>query len=258
MPLETVLTKRTVERSSKPPRGVRRGGGRRSKTLKCVCAVQALVLAAALPALSQSQAASRKGFFLCLSGQSLRLKGDLTGDRTLWHIDKAFSVPSMENTFGLSLGFGYRREGGLWEFAVAHASPAILLNGRSGRASYYDLELNGWGFPWKNAAVQPYYLLGLCFPWLVVTDGARMGRTVNDATYTGLGINLGAGLLINLGPSLFLSGGVKYRYVGFFYVSGGGKGRDVTTLTVGQGGPRWGKWLMAPSLGVTFHFGFRV
>lgn len=229
-----------------------------SKSLRGACAGLAFVLALAAPALGQGPAASRNGFFLSLSGQSLRLKGDLTGSLTLWHFDKAFSIPKMENVFGLSLGFGYRREGGLWEFAVVRASPGILLNGRSGRASYYNLEVNGWGFPWKNAAVQPYYLLGLCFPWLVVQDGSRMGRTVNDATYTGLGINLGAGLLINLGPSLFLSGGVKYRYLGFFYVSGGGKGRDITDLTVGQGGPRWGKWLMAPSLGVTFHIGFRI
>jgi len=229
-----------------------------SKSLRRVCAGLCFVLAMAAPALSQGPAASRKGFFLSLSGQDIQLKGDLSGDLTLWHFDKAFFIPKMENTFGLSLGFGYRREGGLWEFAVVRASPSILLDGRSGRASYYDLEINGWGFPWKDAAVQPYYLLGLCFPWLVVQDGSRLEHAVNDATYTGLGLNLGAGLLINLGQSLFLSGGIKYRYVGFFYVNGGGKGRDITDLTVGHGGPQWGKWLRAPSLGVTFHFGFRI
>ena len=229
-----------------------------SKSLRSVCAGLAFVLMLAAPALGQGPAASNTGFFLSLSVQNIQLKGDLAGDLTLWHFDKAFFIPKMENTFGLSLGFGYRREGGLWEFAVVHASPAILLNGRSGRASYYNLEVNGWGFPWKNAAVQPYYLIGLCFPWLVVQDGARMEHTVNDATYTGLGLNLGAGLLVNLGPGLFISGGVKYRYLGFFYVNGGGKGRDITDLTVGHDGPQWGKWLRAPSLSAVFHIGFRI
>jgi hypothetical protein len=229
-----------------------------SKILGGVWASLAIVLILTTPVAAQGPAGSRKGFFLSLSAQNIQLKGDLTGDLTLWHFDKAFFIPKMENTLGLGLGFGYRREGGLWEFAVVHASPSILLNGKAGKASYYDLEVNGWGFPWKNAAVQPYYLLGLCFPWLVVEDGSRLEHVVNNASYIGLGLNLGAGLLINIGPAFFLSAGVKYRYLGFFYVSGGGKGRDITDLTVGHGGPQWGKWLRGPSLGASFHLGFRI
>jgi len=220
--------------------------------------VLALTLTAAGPAAGQGPAPAEKGFFFSFSGQSLNMRGDLDGQLVLWHFEKAFSTPRLESGFGLGLGFGYRSEQGLWEFAYVHASPKMDLNGTPGMASYSSLEINGWAIPWKNIPIQPYFLLGLCFPWLTVPDGARMGGSVYDATYTGAGVNIGGGLLLNLGKRLFLSGGIKYRYLGFFYVNGGGKGRDITYLSVGYQGPRWAKWLMAPSLGLSFHLGLRL
>jgi hypothetical protein len=196
-----------------------------------------------------------RGFFLSLSGQQLDLQGDLGGELTLWHFEKAFFVPRLNKDFGLGLGVGFRSESGLWEFNVLYSNQRALWSGTESRASIYVLEINGWGFPWKHSVLQGYYLLGLCFPFLIVRDGSRMASSIFDAAYTGLGVNVGAGLILNLGHRLFISGGVKYRFIGFFYVNGGGKGRDIQDLTVGYQGSAWGQWLRAPSLGLTFGVG---
>jgi len=224
-----------------------------------------MMMAAALVCLPASAApdweppaSEPRGFFLSLSGQEFNLQGDLSGDLTLWHFEKAFFVPKLSQDFGLAVGLGIRRRSGLWEFNVAHSSHQALWGGTASRASLYVLEVNGWGFPWKNSVLQAYYLLGLCFPLLTVQNGARMAGSVYDATYTGLGINLGAGLLLNLGQRVFISGGVKHRFLGFFYVNGGGKGRDIADLTVGHQGAEWDKWLRAPSTGLFFGLGIVI
>jgi len=47
----------------------------------------------------------------------------------------------------------------------------------------------------------------------------------------------------------FSPAGPVYRALGYFYVSGEGKGRDINTLSAGQGGPSFERWLKASSLG---------
>jgi hypothetical protein len=207
---------------------------------------------------AQEPPSPRTGFFIGLTGQMVDVRGDFENGLTLWHFDKAFYVPRLENDFAPGLSLGYKRESGLWELGYVRSGHRAYWDGGESQAHLDVLELNGWWLPWPRLAVQPYVLLGLSLSRLVIQDGARMGGTVSDAAYTGLGVNLGAGLLLNLGTRLFFSGGVKYRYMGFFYVNGGGKGRDITDLTVGHGGPQWGKWLKAPSLGLAFGFGVRL
>jgi len=226
----------------------------RYSTKLAVWAALICLLASAAPG-QEAATPDGRGFFLSLSGQQLDLRGDFSGEMTLWHFEKAFFIPRLNKDFGLGLGIGFRSESGLWEFNVLRSNQRALWSGTESQASIYVLEINGWGFPWKHSVVQGYYLLGLCFPFLIVRDGSRMAGSIFDASYTGLGVNLGAGLLLNLGHRLFISGGFKYRFMGFFYVSGGGKGRDIQDLTVGYQGSAWGQWLRAPSLGLTFGIG---
>lgn len=199
--------------------------------------------------------ADRKGFFLSLTGQTLELRGDLGAGLTLWHFDKAFFVPALDRGTAFGVAAGFRRESGLWELSLERSSFSGVLDGLAHETGLTGLELNGWGIPWKHIALQPYYLLGLSFSLMSVKDGARLGGLTSDASYTGFGLNVGAGVLANLGKRLFLSLGIKYRFLWFFYVNGGGRGRDITHLTAGRNGPTWGRWLSAPSLGLSFGFG---
>jgi hypothetical protein len=199
---------------------------------------------------------SKEGFFIGVSGSRLSFKGDLSKDLVLWHFEKAFFVPKLEGANGLGLGFGFKKASALWELAFLRSSHKADLEGRQSQATVYLIEISGRSLLLKSAPFQPYVLFGISIPWIRVKNGAQMADTVSNATYYGMGLSLGGGIVVHLIPRLFFSGGVVYRYLGFLYVSGEGKGRDINDLRVGYGGPEWGKLLRTQSLGLTFGMGF--
>jgi len=215
-----------------------------------------ITLVATSSAFGQGNRYSKEGFFIGVSGSSLSFEGDLSKDLVLWHFEKAFFVPRLEGATGLSLGFGFKKASALWELALLRSSHKADLQGRQGQATVYSIDVSGRSFFLKNAPFQPYLLFGISIPWIHVKNGAQMVDTVSSATYYGMGLSLGGGIMIHLLPRLFLNGGLVYRYLGFLYVSGEGKGRDINDLRVGHGGPEWGRLLQAQSLGLTFGMGF--
>jgi hypothetical protein len=213
-------------------------------------------LIATSSALGEGSQYSKEGFFIGVSGSRFSFEGDLTKNLVLWHFEKAFFVPRLEGANGLGLGFGFKKASALWELAFLRSSHKADLQGRQSQATVNSIEISGRSFLLKSAPFQPYLLFGISIPWIRVKNGAQMVDTVSNATYYGMGLSLGAGIVIHLLPRLFISGGIVYRYLGFLYVSGEGKGRDINDLRVGYGGPEWGKLLRAQSLGLTFGMGF--
>jgi hypothetical protein len=213
-------------------------------------------LIATSSAFGQGNRYSKEGFFIGVSGSRLSFDGDLSKDLVLWHFEKAFFVPRLEGANGLGLGFGFKKASALWELAFLRSSHKADLEGRQSQATVYSIEVSGRSFFLKRAPFQPYLLFGISIPWIRVKNGAQMADTVSNATYYGMGLSLGGGIVIHLLPRLFISGGIVYRYLGFLYVSGEGKGRDINDLRVGYGGPEWGKLLRTQSLGLTFGMGF--
>jgi len=217
-----------------------------------------ITLIAASSAFGQGNPYSKEGFFIGVSGSSLSFEGDLNKDLVLWHFEKAFFVPRLEGATGLGLGFGFKKASALWELAFLRSSHKADLQGRQSQATVYSIDVCGRSFFLKNAPFQPYLLFGISIPWVRVKDGAQMFDTVSSATYYGMGLNVGGGIVIHVLPRLFISGGIVYRYLGFLYVSGEGKGRDINDLRVGHGGPEWGKLLLTQSLGLAFGLGFTL
>lgn len=217
-----------------------------------------MMLIAASSAFGQGNPYSKEGFFIGVSGSSLSFEGDLNEDLVLWHFEKAFFVPRLEGATGLGLGFGFKKATALWEIEFIRSSHKADLQGRQSQATVYSIEVSGRSFLFKNAPFQPYLLFGISIPWIRVKNGAQMFDTVSHATYYGMGLSLGGGIVIHLLPRLFISGGIVYRYLGFLYVSGEGKGRDINDLRVGYGGPEWGKLLRTQSLGLAFGMGFTL
>jgi hypothetical protein len=215
-----------------------------------------LALIAVSPAMSEGNRYSKDGFFIGLSGYRLSPGGDLDKGLVLWHFEKAFFIPKMQKATGFALGFGYKKSSALWELAYLRSSHKTNLPGAESESTFNSIEVSGRIFLLKYAPIQPYVLFGISIPWIQVRNGSQLYDTTSNATYYGMGLNLGGGITINLLPRLFISGGVVYRYLGFLYVSGEGKGRDINDLRVGYGGPEWGKLLRTQSLGLAFGMGF--
>jgi len=217
-----------------------------------------VMLIAACSTFGQENRYSKAGFFIGLSGSSLSFEGDLSEDLVLWHFEKAFFVPKLEGAFGLGLGFGFKKPAALWEIEFIRSSHTADLKVGQSQATVTSIEVSGKSFLLRYAPCQPYLLFGIHIPWLRVKNGSQLYDTVSNATYYGIGLSLGGGIVIHLLPRLFINGGIVYRYLGFLYVFGEGKGRDINDLRVGHDGPEWGKLLRTQSLGLSLGIGFTL
>jgi hypothetical protein len=215
-----------------------------------------LVTLASASAAAQDPKRAGEGFFIAVSGQSLAFKGDFDGRLVLWCFDKAFFVPEMKNATAFGFGVGFKRNAWLWELLYVNSRHPSAFKDRDGSSVYRSVEIDGRTFLVKDSAIKPYILVGISVPWLTVDQGAEMYGLKYRATYFGLGLNFGGGIILDIAPFLFMSGGLAYRVLGYIYASGEGKGRDIITFRVGQGGPEWKSWLKTSSLGLSFGLGF--
>ena len=207
------------------------------------------------PASAPSEPGPAEGFFLSLSARSLAFGGDLDGKLVLWHFEKAFFSPRLDPATGLGVGFGVKHAGWLWEMGYVQSRHGADLPDRTTRAAYHSLEMNGKSFLFPELFFHPYISLGISVPWLTVRDGSEFRGVRTDASYIGIGLNLGAGLLADISRRVFISGGAGWRVLGYYYASGEGKGRDITELHVGYEGPIWRNWIRTSTLEVSFSLG---
>jgi hypothetical protein len=211
-------------------------------------------LAVFLPAQEAKPAA--EGFFIAASGHDLAYKSDLDGKLALWHFDLAFNIPRLEKKTAIGLGFGYIHASWMWELSYLRSNLTASADDRDTPALFQAVQITGRTFLLREFPVKPYVSLGISVPWLRIDNGAELNGQKLKASYIGLEAVIGAGLAVRIGSAIFLHGGAAWRLGGFFYATGEGPGRDITNLSVGQGGPRWGRWLRSSSLGLTFGLGF--
>jgi hypothetical protein len=218
----------------------------------------ALALIAALAGYLPAQEArpAKEGFFIAASGHDLVYKGDLDGKLALWHFDLAFFIPKLAEKFSFGLGFGFIHASWMWELSYLRSDLAASIGDRDTPALFQAVQITGRTFLLRESPVKPYFSLGISVPWLRIDNGAELNGQKLKASYIGMEAIIGAGVAVRIGSSVFLHGGAAWRLGGFFYTSGEGAGRDITNLSVGQGGPRWGRWLRSSSLGLTFGLGY--
>jgi len=198
----------------------------------------------------------RSGPMILFSGQTLDFRGDLIQDLTLWHFEKAFFIPRLGKGLALAVGLGGKGDGGSWDVSYLRSTHTVSITGAPRTASFQAIEINGRSFFLKKSFLHPFFLGGICLPFIRVDDGSAFRGGRSDATYVGIGLNVGTGLLIEIGPSIVLNAGAVYRWIGFLYAFGEGKGRDINNLRTGFEGPEWGRLLRTNSLSLTIGLGF--
>jgi len=216
----------------------------------------ALILALLASTAAGFAGPGKSGPMILFSAQTLDFRGDLARDLTLWHFEKAFFIPRLGKSLALSVGFGGKSEGGSWDVSYLRSSHTVSIAGAPRTASFQAIELNGRSFVLKKSFLHPYFLGGICLPFIHVNEGSAFRGGRADATYFGIGLNAGTGILVEIGPSIVLNAGAVYRWIGFLYAFGEGKGRDINNLRIGFEGPEWGRLLRTDSLTLTIGLGF--
>jgi hypothetical protein len=165
--------------------------------------------------------------------------GDFTGQNTMTYGSSApyeiELIPTISQNVGFAVLLG-RREGA-WAAEISYWNSnhsASYNNGGityQGTATYQSINLDFKHYFFTQFPTQPFISVGLSLPWLVVQNGSLYGPyasppyppntySSSDATYTGIGFNLGAGLEIYMGKSFSIVGSITERWAGYGDVLG--------------------------------------
>ena len=189
----------------------------------------------------------------------LSFRGDLDGKLVLGDASKVFFIPSPERGTGFGLSVGRLEKKGLWSVSFFRSVHRVSFRGGTSASTFNAVLIDGRAYFLPRSPATPYIHVGIVLPWLAVRNGSTLNGAPRDATYLGLGVTGGAGALVKLGRTAYVSAGYLARWLAFLYAKGeGSKGRDVQNLYVDQTGPRRHGFLSAWASGWEVSFGFRL
>jgi opacity protein-like surface antigen len=184
-------------------------------------------------------------FFLGFHYHQLSFEGELDGTLILGNYERVFFIPKLRPDQGLSLSFGQMRRKGMLEGYILTSSHRAQMQDLTADANYISVGIDAKIYLLSRLRIKPYLLSGINGTWLKVQDGAMGNAGSADATYWGIGINLGLGLMAEISSNLYVSVGYTYRLMGLLYAFGVGKGRDVMDLYVDRWGERRDSFIKA-------------
>lgn len=165
---------------------------------------------------------AEEGFFVGIGLSYNTIHGDFDGESILVAPGEAFIVPSVENDYGPVFTLGWRSDQGAFELSYLHSTHDITWLGAKGEAEFSMINLDGKFFFLRNQKLQPFFLFGIGLPWLKVKDGSTDLVSIDDATFNGLGLNIGTGFQYFVYPKVAITPGVTYRWITYSSVSGAG------------------------------------
>ena len=197
-------------------------------------------------------------FFLGFHFHQLSFEGELDGRLILGNYERTFFIPKLRADQGLSLSFGQMRRKGMLEGYILSSSHRAQMQDLTADASYTVIGIDAKIYLLSRSRIKPYLLSGINGTWVKVQDGVLGKAGSADATYWGIGVNLGLGLLAEISSNLFVSIGYTYRLMGLLYAYGVGKGRDVMDLYVDTWGERRDSFIKALAKNFVFTIGVTI
>jgi hypothetical protein len=182
---------------------------------------------------------------------------DLNGVMVVGNVDQVFFIPRIKPSLGFGVGFGRRFRSGLWSISYRVSGHDAAFQGKDSTAVSRLLQISSRTYLLKTETLKFFAHFGLLFPWLTVRDNvADQHGVIHDATYLGVGLNTGGGLLVPVSSRMFFSASLLYRWIGYLYARGPVKGIDVTDLFDDITGPRHRSYLRAPALALELSLGY--
>lgn len=146
--------------------------------------------------------------------------GDFDGDTVLVSFDQIVAVPKVSSALGWGITLGYRSDNYAWELSYLESKHDATWIGLDS-----DVDYTMWNLDYKKffseKRTQPFIIAGIAVPQLVLKDGsADSFGNVTDASFNGIGINLGIGLAYYFTNKLSLNGAAIYRLMSYGSASG--------------------------------------
>lgn len=151
--------------------------------------------------------------------------GDFDGSTILSapNLNDLLFVPELDYGIGFGGGIGYRIDQFAFEFTYMRIEHDADFGGSPlGNAVANTFSVDFKYFLMTDQPLQPFVLVGLTVPWLKVENGSfdpTIPRT-GDASYLGVGANLGGGVAFYFTPTIALTGHAGYRVMFFTEAKG--------------------------------------
>ena len=209
----------------------------------CLGLSLSVALASPLGAEEETAAYVKPGFYVGASFVHNSLSGDF--DDTMAPISLpsgTLDVPDVDSGPGFGVVLGARRQRFALELGyqrTTHDTSTSLaqlqdLGYASGDAAYnvVDLNLKVDVFTWDR--LRPYVLVGAGVPWLTIDNNKLNNNSeVEDVTFVGWCLNVGAGVAYYFHPQWAVTGGAIYRWNWFTSGGDGGLPSDLEAQVLG-------------------------
>lgn len=145
-----------------------------------------------------------------------------TDEEIIQYYDEDFFIPALESGNGYAVTWGMEFTRFSLELGFTLSSHDGEYQGDSFDATYSIFDINFKKFLNHSEHFRPYWLAGLCITSLDVEDGVNdyFYMKPGEATYTGVGLNIGGGLELRILPSMAFKGEFIYRLVSYTSVDG--------------------------------------
>lgn len=164
---------------------------------------------------------AKSGFYIGLNAPYNTIGGDFDGTSILLGEDDLILVPKINSNFGWGVTLGSRGENAAVELNYVRSKHDATWMGAKVESIFNMVSLDFKGFFLTNKPIQPFLMYGIGYSWLDVKDGSVNKKlVVGDATYSGGGANLGAGLAYYIHPRVSVHGEIIYRAIWYVYASG--------------------------------------
>jgi len=183
-------------------------------------------------------AEAKKGFYLGLGAAYNTIQGDFNGTSALQGGSEIIILPAIDNAVGVDLTVGIGiTDAWAVELNWLGSDHTGTWAGLQGNVSFFSFSVNGKYNFQSSTTVQPYLLFGVSGNALQIYNGAQNTFTgqVGDATLSGTGFNLGAGVDHYLSPRLSLNLGVLYRYIAYNQADGIDNSGSISDTVNGSG-----------------------
>ncbi len=171
-----------------------------------------------------------RGFYLGAMGVATTLSdSDFDGQSGVIDPQSGVSIvlPKLDPGLGWGVTVGYRGERNSVQFTYAVSKHDDDFQGVSMEDEFRNYSLDFKHYWNVEGSLQPFLLLGVSVPRLIVENGAALGGSSGDAAIQGLGANIGGGAALYLTPHLALFGEAFYRWADFDRASALGVHRDI-------------------------------
>jgi hypothetical protein len=190
-----------------------------SYKIMMVCFVALIFTFMVSPAVSAEteETFAKNGFYIGLNIPYNSIKGDFNDDSAITSLStgEVISIPKVQNDYGLGITFGYRDSSLAYELSYLASTHDMKLKGVDGEADYSMVSLDIKRYFEENNPTQPFLLIGLCIPELVINEGATVGLQTGDATLDGIGLNIGGGISHYVSPQFFVHAAIIYRFINY-------------------------------------------